>query len=432
MIVLAKSLAIIGLVLINGFFVAAEFAIVKVRATRLTELAERGKVRARIARGILGDLDAYLSACQLGVTMASLALGWLGEPLVADQLRPLLLHLRIENPAVVSTVSILAGFILITFLHIIFGEQAPKIIAIRRVESAALWVAVPLRLFYYTFLPAIWLLNQGATLTLAVLGIQAASDHELAHTESELRLILSEAARGGHISEHEQRISERALRLADLQVRQVMVPRGEVVYFSLADPLETNLAKARRHSFTRYPLCETDLDRPMGMIHIRDVLWVLREREAVDLRALAHELLLVSENESVEAMLERFRDSHIHLAVVVDEAGTVSGVVTLEDVLEQLVGAIHDESDREQPWIKPAGPDRYEIAGRAPLTMLTRRLGIEFDAHDIITLSGYVTAELGRFPRPGDRVVVGPWSVTVVRVDALKIAAAMIERLPPE
>jgi CBS domain containing-hemolysin-like protein len=408
--------------------VASEFAIVKIRETRLIELAKQGKLRARVARNIVKSLDAYLSACQLGITIASLGLGWLGEPMVAEQLEPLLHHLNIKNPAVVTSISVITGFSIITFLHIVLGELAPKTLAIRRAEGTALWTAIPLQLFFWTFLPIIWALNHAANATLKVFGIAPAHENELAHTEGELIMILSEAARGGHISEREKRISERALRLADLKVRQIMIARGEIAYFSLADPLDRNLAKARRGNFARYPICETDLDKVMGMVHIRDVFWMLREKGEVELKDLVREILVVSEEESLEIMLERFQTAHIHLALVVDEMGTVSGMVTLEDVLEQLVGAIQDEFDSETPWIKQSGPDSYEVAGRAPLAKLRRRIAIELDDQDAITLSGYFTERLGRFPRVGDQLQAGEWTVSVIKTDGLKVGSAIITK----
>jgi len=432
MIIAFKILVVVALVLLNGFFVASEFAIVKIRETRLIELARSGNIRARAARSVVKNLDAYLSASQLGITMASLALGWMGEPLVSDQLRPLLHSFQITSPTVITSVSVSVGFIIITFLHIVFGEQAPKFLAIRRVEGTALLISIPLRLFYWSFWPAIWLLNMAATGTLQVLGITPAKEHELAHSETELRMILSEAAAGGQISEQEKRISERALRLADLKAKQIMVPRNEIVYFSLAESLETTLEKARRNNFARYPLCESELDKLIGMVHLRDVFWMLREKGAADLRAVAREPLLFSEEESGETVLQRFRDTHIHLALVVDERGFISGLVTLEDVLEQLVGAIQDEFDTESPLLKKAGADVYEAAGRVPLALLKTKFGFEFADDDVVTLSGYITDQLGRFAKEGDAITLGAWKITVTKTDALKVRTCRLERQPED
>ena len=428
MIVILKILAVVALVLANAFFVASEFAIVKIRETRLLELAEAGSLRARLGLTLVRNLDAYLSATQLGITIVSLALGWLGEPLVAEQIEPLLVRLGVESEAAARSVSIAVGFSLITFATIVFGELAPKSLAIFRAEGTTLWIAAPLRLFHFTFYPVIWLLNSAANLALRLVGIEPAREEELAHSEAELRMILSESARGGHISEREKRISARALRLAELTVRQVMVPRNEIVFFSLAVPIEDNLAKARRDNYARYPLCETDLDSAFAIVHLRDVLWAQGCNAVPDLRGLSRELILFSETDNLETVLQRFRDSHIHLALVVDEHGVVSGLVTLENVIEQLVGEIQDEFDREAPWLRKLDEKTYEVQGRTPLTVLRERLELDVDGAIAVTLSGFITGRLGRFPRSGDVVPLPGWTLTVTRVEGMTAASCRLER----
>ena len=423
-------IAVFGLVLLNGFFVASEFAIVKIRESRLRELAAGGSLRARVALRLVNNVNSYLSATQLGITISSLGLGWLGEPVVSASIEPLLRLAGVKSGAAVSSISVAVGFALITFLVIVFGELAPKSLAISRPEGATLLVAVPLRLFHWVFFPVIWLLNGAAIGVLRLLGFRPVAAGELAHTEAELRIILSESARGGHISEREKRISARALRLSELQVRQVMVPRNEVVYFSLSDSLETNLAKARRDNYARYPLCETDLDTAIGVIHIRDLLWVCGREPGPDLRPLARELILFPERENLETVLQRFRDQQIHLALVVDEMGAVSGLVTLENVLEQLVGEIQDEFDREPPWIHKLDDRAYEAAGRTPLTVLRERLDLDLVETSVVTLSGFITERLGRFPKEGDAIAVPGWTITVTKTAALKVITCRLERNP--
>lgn len=431
-IIFFKIAAVLGLVGLNGFFVAAEFALVKVRETRLAELAAAGNFRAKIARRLVGNLDAYLSATQLGITLASLALGWMGEPLVSEPLEPLLRRLGVTSHTLATSIAVAVGFILISSLHIVFGEQAPKSLAIRRTEGAVLWIALPLRVFHFVFFPAIWLLNTAAVGAISLLGIKPATEEELAHSQAELQMLLSASARGGQISEQEKKISARALRFADLRARQIMVPRHEVVYLSLADPLETNLAKARTNNFARYPLCEKGLDTVVGMVHLRDLLWMVQDGKASDLRGIAHELLLFSEDETLEAMLTRFKQAHIHLALVVDESGVVSGIVTLENVIEQLVGPIQDEFDEETPRLKRIGPEVYSAAGNAPLTLLREKFGLPFSDPEVATLSGYLTKELGRFPQEGDALSIGEWQVTVTKADALAVKTCRLEKRKEE
>lgn len=428
MIVILKILAVVALVLTNAFFVASEFAIVKIRETRLLELADAGSLRARIALGMVRNLDSYISATQLGITIVNLALGWMAEPLVTEQITPLLFLIGIDNEAVVRSIAVVAGFSIITFLTIVFGELGPKSLAIFRVEGTALLIAAPLRVFHFIFYPAIWFLNFSARTTLGIFGITPAREEDLAHTEAELRMILSESARGGHISEREKRISARALRLAELTVRQVMVPRNEIVFFSLAEPIEANLAKARRDNYARYPLCETDLDSAFAIVHLRDVLWAQGCNAVPDLRGISRELIIFSESDNLETVLQRFRDSHIHLALVVDEHGVVSGLVTLENVIEQLVGEIQDEFDREPPWLRKLDEKAYEVQGRTPLTVLRERLELELNGEDAVTLSGFITGRLGRFPRAGDVVPMPGWTLTVTRVEGMTAASCRLER----
>lgn len=430
MIVLLKLLGFLFLILLNGLFVASEIAIVRIRETRLKELADAGNLRARAARSLVQNLDGYISAIQLAITMINLALGWLGEPLVSAQIKPVLHALGIESAAVVKSVSVALGFSIITFFVIVFGELTPKSLAIRRTEGVTLWVALPLRVFYWTFFPAIWLLNRTAAGVLRLLRIEPADESDLAHSENELLMILGQSARGGLISEQEQKISERALVFTSYPAKKIMTPRNEIVYFSLLDPLSANLDKARRNNYARYPLCETDLDSVIGMVHIRDALWMLREGRGEDLRAVARELLIVSEEERLERLLKRFRDAHIHLALVADETGAVSGLVTLEDVIEQLVGPIQDEFDRETPLLRKIGEGVYETPGRAPLAHLRQRLLIEFGNEEAATVSGFFTERLGRFPAQGDVLEVPGWKLTAVALDGIKVKTCRIEKLP--
>ena len=428
MIILLKFLAVFGLVFLNGFFVASEFAIVKMRGTRLSELADLGHLRASVAFKIVNSLDAYLSATQLGITISSLGLGWLGEPLISHQLEPFLMKVGIENESLISSISLIVGFSTITFLHIVFGELAPKSLAIQRTEGTTLWVSVPLRLFYWIFFPAIWLLNSAANGVLRMVGVHPASEAELSHSEAELLMILSESVKGGHISEKEKEISEKALRLADWKARQVMVPRNEVVYFSLSDPIDINLEKARSNNFARYLLCEEGIDTVIGMVHIRDILWMLHERGEADLKLAALEVVVVSEESSLEDVLMKLRDTHIHMAVVIDEKGALSGVVTLENVLEQLVGQIQDEFDNETPWCKKVEDGVYNVSGRAPLTAVQARFGIEFGDSHAVTVSGFLTETIGQFPQKGDVVNIQNWKAEVIDTKALKVKTCRFEK----
>ena len=353
-------IAIIVLVLLNGFFVAAEFALVKVRGSQLDPLIEEGNARAELARYIMTHLDAYLSATQFGVTMASLALGAIGEPYFSRLLQPLFALVHISSPEIVSGVSIGLSFAVITFLHIILGELAPKYLSIRDPLGMALLLVRPLNLFYAVFKPAIWLLNGASNVILRKwLRITPVGGHELAHSEEELRVILAESARSEEVTPLGKEILINALDMRDRVVRDITTPRGEVVFLNTEDSFEENLKAAQESRHTRFPLCEGHLDQTIGQVHIKDLITLLRDPNP-DLHRIKRELLPVPEMMPLEKLLTFFLGKHAHLALVVDEYGGTVGIVTLDNVLEELVGDIQDEFDTEKPELRKVTDDEQD------------------------------------------------------------------------
>ncbi len=336
------------LVLTNGFFVAAEFALVKLRPTQLTADDPRG-MRVRILQHMLVHLDAYLSATQLGITLASLGLGWVGEPAFAWLLRPLLARLG-ASESLVSSISLASAFLLITILHIVAGEQAPKALAIRQPLGASMWVALPLHAFYRATYPAIWLLNHAANGLLRVFGVEPMAEHELAHGEEELRLLLASTAE--QLSQQKRELLDNVFELSHRVARQIMVPRGDVVYLSTTRSVEENLRLARSSGHTRFPLCRGTLDQAIGLIHIKDLFRL--DRPPRTLEEAARPLAFVPETLTLDQLLRRMRAERVHLAAVLDEYGGVSGIVTLENVIEEIVGPIQDEFDLERPGSSPS------------------------------------------------------------------------------
>lgn len=412
--ILIRLFAVLVLVLLNGFFVAAEFALVKVRPTQLDPYVLRGVRRGRVARHMVRHLDAYLSATQLGITLASLALGWIGEPAFAWLLEPVLSRIPGMTPALHGTVTLTTAFLIITILHIVLGELAPKSVAIRRSESTSLWVAIPLYFFYKVSFPAIWLLNHAANGVLRMFGIPPASESEIAHTEEELRGLLS-TTHMGRQSELKQELLDNIFELSHRLARQIMVPRSDVVFLSTDRSLEENLALVRSSGHTRFPLCEGDLDRTIGLVHIKDLLHA--ERPLASLREIAREIAFVPETLSLDRLLKRMRGERVHLAAVLDEYGGVAGIVTMENVIEEIVGPIQDEFDAEKPELVKKGEGIYQVSGAMLVVDLEDELGIEFSERDEDTISGIVLSELGRPPRLGDRVEVGPLALEVLEVD---------------
>jgi CBS domain containing-hemolysin-like protein len=419
--------AVFVIVFLNAFFVAAEFALVKVRTTQIESLAREGSKRARIAQHMVSHLDVYLSSCQLGVTMTSLGLGWVGEPFVARLLEPVL-GIFGAGEALVHTTSFVVAFSLITFLHIVMGEQAPKWVAIQHARSTALAIARPLDLFTRLFGPAIWLLNTSAKYFLKILGIKPAGEGDLAQSEEELRLILS---KGKALTSMGKNISLRAMRLRDRMVKEIMVPRTSVVHLSTERSIEENVALAIENQFTRYPLCEKNLDNVLGMIHIKDLFRFQGEHASggrlLDVR---RELLFVPETMGLEEILTLFLTKRILMAIAVDEYGGTAGMVTLEDVLEELVGDIRDEFDVESGPAQKVSDTEFLIDGSMSLRDFAAQFGIPVASEDVVTVSGYVFQLLGRIPERGAVVPLGKWQGAIEAVERRKVKTLRLSRLP--
>jgi CBS domain containing-hemolysin-like protein len=417
------------LVALNGFFVAAEFALVKVRPTQLEPLIGEGSRRARMARHMIRHLDAYLSATQLGITLASLALGWVGEPAFSWLVRPAVSLVAGNNPDLVHTVSLTISFLVITVLHIVLGEQAPKTLAIRRAEETALLISFPLYAFYKITYPAIWLLNHSANRLLRLIGVTPASEGELVHDEEELRLLLS-SSKESQISTQKRELLDNIFELSHRMARQIMLPRQDVVYLSTQRPLAENLRLARRSGHTRFPLCEGDLDHVIGLVHIKDIFH--RERPLTSLPEVAREIAFVPETLELDRLLKRMRTERFHLAAVIDEYGGVSGIVTLEDVIEEIVGSIQDEFDVEKPELVEKGEGVYQVSGGMLVEDLEEALGVELSERDEDTIGGVVLSELGRNPAVGDCIPLGPVTIEVLEVQLNRVATVRITVHQPE
>jgi CBS domain containing-hemolysin-like protein len=418
-------------VLANGFFVAAEFAIVKVRTTQLTELAEAGSARAKMARRLTRKLDAYLSATQLGITLASLALGWIGEPAFHHLIQPLFTRFEVSD-AYAKSISASVAFVIISILHIVLGELAPKSIAIQKPVATSLWVAHLLHAFYSVTYPAIWLLNGVSRTILRVIGIEPAGEHEVAHSADELRMILAGSEKAGILSEENREIIEGVFQFSKRTARQIMVPRTDVVVLSTAKSIEENLETIRTTRHTRYPLCESTLDQTVGLIHVKDLLLAQLRGPGRRLEELKREILFIPENSTVESVLSQFIEHKTHMAVILDEYGGASGIVSLENITEELFGQIQDEFDRERPEIEPLGSGRYRVRGDYLIEDLADRLKIDLGEPEEETVGGYVAARLGREVAPGDQVELGDLSIRVLEAERFRVRWVMAETKMPE
>lgn len=425
-----ELLIILGLVLLNGLFVAAEFALVKVRASQLDALEDEGNRRAGTARKAVRHLDAYLSATQLGITLSSLGLGWVGEPYLAHMLQPFFFRFGVESEAVIRTTSVILAFSTITFLHIVLGELAPKSLAIRKPVGVALWISAPLGWFYVLFKPAIWFLNGTANWLLkSVFRIQPASEHELAHSEEELRLILAESADAREVSAIGKELLINALDLKDRVVRDITTPRGEVVFLNTEDSFEENLKHATESRHTRFPLCRGHLDDTIGLVHIKDLLKLMRE-PAANFENIKRELHNVPEMMPLEKLLGFFLSRHAHLALVVDEFGGTAGIVTLDNVLEEIVGDIQDEFDAEKPEMRRVAQDEFNVDGSLGLYELNEMLGLDLESDDVSTVGGYVTQLIGHLPQGGEKARIEDFEIIVTKADGRRVHEVHFKRTP--
>src|SRR6266446_5476060 len=425
----AKLAVVIALVLLNAFFVVAEFALVKIRDSQLNTLAAEGIKRAALVKQIKNNLNAYLSACQVGITAASLGLGWLGEPFLARMLQPFFVLAGIESTAVIKSISFALAFSAITFLHIVLGEQAPKILAIRKAMAAALFVSAPLRLFYAIFKPAISFLNAASNWVLShLLHVEPIAEGELAHSEEELRLILEQSEKSADVTPLGRELVFNVLDLRDRVVRDIMTPRGEIVYLNLEDDFETNVKKAIESRHTRFPFCRENLDQTVGLIHIKELLPMMRDPHP-DLLKIKRELIPLPEMMPLEKLLKLFLSKHAHLAMVVDEFGGTVGMVTLENVLEELVGDIQDEFDAEKEEFRKINENEFSVDGSLGLYELNDLAKLDLESADVSTIGGYVTHLLGHLPKQGEQVKIDGYLVTVSQTDGRRVKQLHFKKL---
>jgi CBS domain containing-hemolysin-like protein len=420
-------------VFLNGFFVAAEFALVKVRRSRIQKLVEEGRRRAKVADHLLSHLDRYLSACQLGITLASLALGALGEPAVARLLvagaGAFGLVLDASEPAL-RIVAFGLAFLVITILHMTLGEQAPKIWALQRTEKTALHTAVPLRAFAMFFRPLVTVVNGISNAILKGVGVSLLHGVQSTHSAEEIRSILSMSARAGNISERQREIAENVFKLIDLEVRHILVPRVDVVFLSMQDSPEENLRKIGESGHSRFPLCEAGLDTLLGFVHSKDVLDRLLGSKEIDLRDLARGAVIVPDTQPLSELILELQKKRSHCAAVVDEHGTVTGLAYLEDALEEIVGPMGDEFDLPAAGVRKLGKGRFEVPGGTALPEAAERLGLDLDDADEDTIGGHIVALLGRLPRRGDQLTLGSYLVTIQDVARRRIGTILFELQP--
>ncbi|MEM6911897.1 MAG: hemolysin family protein [Verrucomicrobiota bacterium] len=433
--VLLYLAGIVFFLLLNAFFVASEFAIVKVRPSQLEfdeQEAKRSSGRAkRTATGIVENLDRYLSANQLGITLASLALGFLGGPLVERLIGPFLRGLSWFPHGSIGVVSWILALVSFTFLHVVIGELVPKSVAIRRPLPTTLALARPLHLFYRAFSSAIALLNRSANFLLKhLLKIDPASEVVPVHSSEELALLVSESLDQEEVTETERTILINALELNNLEVREIMTPRSEVISLDVKDDFATNLARVKESSHTRFPLIDGHLDQTLGMIHIKDV-FRLEEKEEPDLEAIKRGILRVPESMPLDRLLQLFLKERVHLALAMDEFGGAVGLVFMDNVLEELVGDIRDEFDVDQQEFLEVKEGEYLVSGGLGLYEISEHLTtLQLESDEVTTIGGYVTHLLGHLPKTNDRVQIDDFDVKVEKADGRRVVQLRFREAP--
>src|ERR1043166_1630610 len=421
----------LAFIIANGYFVAPEFAIIKVRPTQRAELAAEGSSRAKMARRITKRLDSFLSATQLGVTLASLALGWVGEPAFAELIQPFFSRYGPFSASIAHSIAATLAFVVITTLHITFGELGPKYIAIGKPLGTALWTSHGLRVFYIIAFPAIWFLNKSSNLVLRAIGVRPATEMEVTHSQEELRLILARSEKAGILSEENREIIEGVFQFSKRTARQIMVPRTDVAVLSTTKSIEENLEQIWTTRHTRYPLCDGTLDQTIGLIHVKDLLLAQLRGPGRPLADLKRDVLFVPENSTVEALLSQFIESKTHMAIVLDEYGGASGIVSLENITEELFGQIQDEFDRERPEIEPLGNGRYRVRGDYLIEDLADRLKVDVGEPAEETIGGYVQARIGREIAKGDRCMLGDLEIEVVDAERFRVRWVTVQAPMP-
>jgi len=415
------------LVFLNGFFVAAEFAMVKARGSKIDSMVQEGRKRAKAASHLVGHLDAYLSACQLGITLTSLGLGWIGEPAIARMLEPMFKAVNL-NDSLVHPLSFIIGFSFITVLHIVLGELMPKSVAIRKAEAVTLLTAAPMVFFRKVMSPFIWLLNGTAGMLLKPFGIDVNEATTSAHTEEEIRILVQESHKSGLIDNTELTLMDNIFEFVETNAREIMIPRTEMICLYGNLSFQENRAIALREMHTRYPVCERDKDNIIGFVHIKDLLKA-PDSTVSDIRDLLRPMTTVPESMPISALLKLMQKKKTQIAILIDEYGGTSGLVTLEDIMEEIVGEIQDEFDEDRPDVEKRDENTYSINGMMLIDEVNTYFGLDLPTDDYDTIGGWVYSQIENPPKKNQFVVAEEgFRFTIEEIDHLRISRITVNR----
>ena len=393
MTILLNIIIVFFLVFMNGFFVAAEFAAVKVRKSRIETLVLEGNKNAKYTQKVVNDLNSYLSACQLGITLASLGLGWVGEPAVAKLLKPLFKLMNFPESAVHS-ISFILGFSIITAFHIVLGELAPKSLAIISAEKIAMYTSLPFNCFYKLTYPIMWAFNHSTNLVLKIFGISQVDDHEAAHTDEEIKLLVEDSYKHGLIDKTELTFVDNIFDFSEKTVKEIMIPRTDMACIFIEDSFDEIIKYALEEQLTRYPVCRDSKDNVIGFIHIKDLYKQKIEGNNQNIEEIIRDIKFVPESMSISELFKIFKKEKTQMAIIIDEYGGTSGLVTIEDILEEIVGEIQDEFDEEVEEIKKTEDGNYFVDGKVLIEDINELLDIDIESENIDTIGGWIYSQL--------------------------------------
>ncbi len=429
MIILINIIIVFLLVFMNGFFVATEFAMVKVRKSRIETLVLEGNRTAKHTLKVVNDLNSYLSACQLGITLASLGLGWIGEPAVSDMLTPIfnLFHLP---ESVIHSISFILGFAIITAFHIVLGELAPKSLAIINAEKIAMHTALPLIMFYKLTYPIMWAFNHSTNLVLKIFGISQVDEHEAAHTDEEIKILVEDSYKHGLIDKTELTFVDNIFDFSEKTVKEIMIPRTDMACIFLEDSFDEIITFALDEQITRYPVCKNSKDNIIGFIHIKDLYKQKIEGNNQNIEDIIREIKFVPESLSISKLLKIFKQERVQMAIIIDEYGGTSGLVTIEDILEEIVGEIQDEFDEEGDEITKNEDGNYIVDGKLVLEDINELIKTNIESENIDTIGGWIYSQLKSYPQVNDKINYEDYEFIILKCDRKRISKVLIKKLP--
>lgn len=428
MTIIINIIIVFLLVFMNGFFVATEFAMVKVRKSRIETLLFEGNRGAKHTIKIVSDLNSYLSACQLGITLASLGLGWVGEPAVANMITPILKLFNMSE-STIHSIAFILGFSIITGFHIVLGELAPKSLAIINAEKIALFTALPLIMFYKLTYPIMWTFNHSTNLILKIFGLSQIDEHEAAHTDEEIKLLVEESYKHGLIDKTELTFVDNIFDFSEKTVKEVMIPRTDMACIFIEDSFDEIIEMTLNEQLTRYPICKESKDNVIGFIHIKDLYKQKIEGNCEDIQGIIREIKFVPESLSISELFKIFQKEKAQMAIIIDEYGGTAGLVTVEDVLEEIVGEIQDEFDEEGEEIKKTEDGNYIVDGKVQIEEIDEILKLDLEDENIDTIGGWVYAQLKSYPQVNEKITYNGYDFIILKCDRKRINKILIKKI---